>query len=247
MESILQNLQHEVTCTILPETLRIPKTLPCLHTFCCECLNEHLRYQKRANLPINCPTCRAVIQAPNRRQFRPSTDQLLPTTACLETLSIKQCSAGSDVTCGNCKRLTRESSYCFECAKFLCTDCLNAHNVLGYLNENHRVIAVKKFCQQDYEALLHRQPFCQQQYHEKEALRYFCTRCEKCICQVCLSVEHSGHKVEHLQKAAGDQKQVIRSVIERADKYTRSLRSLRTSHSFWPAGFSKRVASGTPG
>ena len=50
------------------------------------------------------------------------------------------------------------------------------------------------------------------------ALRYFCTRCEKCICQVCLSVEHSGHKIEHLQKAAEDQKQVIRSVLERVDK-----------------------------
>ena len=217
MEKILQNLQHEVTCTICQETLRIPKTLPCLHTFCCECLNEYLRYRKGANLPINCPTCRAVIQTPNGDNL-----DHLPTSfyhnRLLETLSIKQCNAGSDVTCGNCKKLTSESSYCFECAKFLCIDCLNAHNVLGYLNENHRVIAVKKFCQQDYEALLHRQPFCQQQYHEKELLRYFCSQCEKCICQVCLPVEHSGHKVEPLQKAAEDQKQVIQSVLERADK-----------------------------
>ena len=168
-------------------------------------------------MPINCPTCRAVIPAPNGDNF-----DHLPTSfyhnRLLETLSIKQCSAGSDVTCGNCKKLTSDSSYCFECAKFLCTDCLNAHNVLGYLNENHRVIAVKTFCQQDYEALLQRQPFCQQQYHEKELLRYFCSQCEKCICQVCLPVEHSGHKVEPLQKAAEDQKQVIQSVLERADK-----------------------------
>ena len=66
------------------------------------------------------------------------------------------------------------------------------------------------------EALLQRQPFCQQQYHKREVLRYFCTQCEKC--QVCLSAEHDGHKVEHLEKAAKDQKQVIKSVLERADK-----------------------------
>lgn len=161
MEGILQNLQHEVTCTICQETFRTPKTLPCLHTFCCECLNEHLRYRKRANLPINCPICNAVIQATNRDNF-----DHLPTSfyhnRLLDTLSIKQCSAGSDVTCGNCKKLTSESSYCFECAKFLCTDCFNAHNLLGYLNENHRVVEVRKFRQQDYQALLQRQPFCQQ-------------------------------------------------------------------------------------
>ena len=217
MESLLKKLEHEVTCTICEETFRTPKTLPCLHTFCCECLNRHLRYRKGAKLPINCPICRAEIQAPNGDNL-----DHIPTSfyhnRLLETLSIKQCSAGSDITCGNCKKLTSESSYCFECAKFFCTDCLNAHNLLGFLNENHRVIAVKEFCPQDYEALLQRQPFCQQQYHKRKVLRYFCIQCEKCICQVCQTVEHNGHKVEHLEKAAEDQKQVIQSVLERADK-----------------------------
>ena len=217
MEKILKNLEHEVTCTICEETFRTPKTLPCLHTFCCECLNRHLHYWKGANLPINCPICRAEIEAPNGDNF-----DHIPTSfyhnRLLETLSIKQCNAGSDITCGNCGKLRRESSYCFECAKFFCTDCLNAHNLLGFLNDTHRVIAVKEFCPQDYEVLLQRQPFCQEQYHKREVLRYFCTQCEKCICRDCLSVEHSGHKVEHLEKAAEDQKQVIQSVLERADK-----------------------------
>ena len=68
------------------------------------------------------------------------------------------------------------------------------------------------------EALLQRQPFCQQQYHKRVVLRYFCTQCEKCSYQVCLSVEHGDHKVEHLEKVAKDQKEVIKSVLERADK-----------------------------
>ena len=77
---------------------------------------------------------------------------------------------------------------------------------------------MREFCAQDYEALLQRQPFCQQQYHKREVLRYLCTQCEKCICRDCFSVEHSGHKVEPLQKATEDQKQIIQSVLERADK-----------------------------
>ena len=42
-------------------------------------------------------------------------------------------------------------------------------------------------------------------------MKYFCTQCEKCICRDCFPVEHSGHKVEHLQK-------VIQSLLERAHK-----------------------------
>ena len=217
MESILKNLEHEVTCTIFQEAFSTPKTLPCLHTFCCECLNKHLRSRRRESLPINCPICNVEIQAPNKDNF-----DYLPTSfyhnRLLETLSIKQFDADSDMTCGNCKKLTRESSYCFECAKFLCTDCLNARNLLGYIHENHRLIEVRKFCPQDFKALLQREPFCQQQYHEREALRYHCTQCQNCICQVCLLVEHRNHEVEHLEKAAEDQKQVINYFLERADE-----------------------------
>ena len=105
--SILQNLVHEVTCTICQEAFCIPKTLPGLHTFCCECLNKHLRYRRRENLPINCPICSAEIQAPDGDNF-----DHLPTSfyhnRLLETLSIKQCNAGSDVTCGNCKKFQSE-------------------------------------------------------------------------------------------------------------------------------------------
>ena len=80
------------------------------------------------------------------------------------------------------------------------------------------MIAVREFGPQDYKTILQQQPFCQQQYHRREVLRYFCTHCEKCICRDCFSVEHSEHKVEPLEKAAEDQKQVIQSVLERADK-----------------------------
>ena len=184
-------------------------------TFCCECLNKHLRYRKGAKLPLNCPICRAEIQPPNGGNLDHIPISFYHNRLS-KILSIKQCNAGSDVTCGNCKILTGKSSYCFECAKFFCIDCLDVHTLPGLLNDNHRVIAVTEFCPEDYELLL--QPFCQQQYHKREVLRYFCSQCDKCICRDCLSVEHNGHKVEHLEKAAEDQKQVIQSVLERADK-----------------------------
>ena len=52
------------------------------------------------------------------------------------------------------------------CATFICSDCLNAQDVMRATFEGHKVMPVKEFQTEDYEALLKRQPFYSQQYHE---------------------------------------------------------------------------------
>ena len=61
---------------------------------------------------------------------------------------------------------------------------------------------VKQFQPQDYEALIKRQSFCSQQYHEREVTRFFCLKCQICVCQICIATDHKAHDVESLEKAA---------------------------------------------
>jgi len=67
-------------------------------------------------------------------------------------------------------------------------------------------MAVKEFQTQDYEALLKRQPFCSEQYHEREITRFFCLPCQSCVCHACIVTDHRNHEVILLDKAADNEK-----------------------------------------
>ena len=105
--------------------------------------------------------------------------------------------------------------YCFDCGRFMCPDCYNAHEMLKASFEGHKVTPVKEFKAEDYEALLKRQPFCSQQFHEKEITRFFCFSCQACVCQICIvTPDHRNHEIDLLDKAAHDEKPNIMSGAE---------------------------------
>ena len=88
----------------------------------------------------------------------------------------------------------------------MCSDCVKAHQLFTNLTEGHKVTPVKQFQPQDYEALMRRQSFCSQQYHEREVTRFFCLKCQICVCQICIATDHKAHDVEPLEKAADGEK-----------------------------------------
>ena len=204
MESLLKNLKEHVTCSICLDTFTDPKTITCLHTFCCECLKKHALISQR-NGKFRCPECQAEVDLPEANRF-----DKLPTSfhhnSLLSVLAIRQSGKGNDISCGICKKKSAEISYCFECAKFMCSDCVNAHQLFTNLTEGHKVTPVKQFQPQDYEALMRRQSFCSQQYHEREVTRFFCLKCQICVCQICIATDHKAHDVEPLEKAADGEK-----------------------------------------
>ena len=97
----------------------------------------------------------------------------------------------------------------------MCSDCVNAHQLFINLTEGHKVTPVKQFQPQDYEALMKRQSFCSQQYHEREIVRFFCLKCKLCVCQICIATDHKTHDVELLDKVADGEKV---NILERAEK-----------------------------
>ena len=216
MESLLINLKEQVTCAICLDTFTDPKTITCLHTFCCDCLKKHALISQR-NGKFRCPECQAEVDLPEANCF-----DKLPSSfhhnRLLSLLAVRQSGDGNEISCGICKKKSVEISYCFECAKFMCSDCVNAHQLFTNLTEGHKVTPVKQFQPQDYEALMKRQSFCSQQYHEREIVRFFCLKCKLCVCQICIATDHKsheGHDVELLDKVADGEKV---NILERAEK-----------------------------
>ena len=205
MESFfLRNLTKQVTCSICLDTFNDPKIISCFHTFCCECLENHARASHRQGR-FRCPECQAEIDLPEGNRF-----DRLPTSffhnSLLNLLAVRQSGDGTNITCGNCKKRSSNVHYCFDCARFMCSDCLTAHEVMRDAFEGHKVMPVKDFQAQDYEALLKRQPFCSKKYHEREITRFFCLQCQSCVCHLCIVTDHQNHKVNLLDEAADNEK-----------------------------------------
>ena len=213
MESLLKNLEKHVTCSICLDTYTKPKTIACLHTFCLKCLEEHaLKTQRQGQ--FRCPDCQAQVNIPEGKRF-----DNLPTgflqNSLLSLLAVRQSGDGSQISCGICKKKSAEISYCFACEKLLCRDCVNAHELFRESAfQGHKVTAVKQFQAVDYEALLKRQSFCPQPYHEREVTRFFCLECQICVCQVCINTDHKNHNVDPLEKAADAEKANIMAAVE---------------------------------
>ena len=213
MDPLLKNLEKHVTCSICLDTYTKPKTIACLPTFCLKCLEEHaLRTQRQGQ--FRCPDCQAQVNIPEGNCF-----DNLPTgflqNSLLSLLAVRQSGDGSQISCGICKKKSAEISYCFGCEKLLCRDCVNAHELFRESAfQGHKVTAVKQFQAVDYEALLKRQSFCPQPYHEREVTRFFCLECQICVCQVCINTDHKNHNVDPLEKAADAEKANIMAAVE---------------------------------
>ncbi|XP_058969009.2 E3 ubiquitin-protein ligase TRIM71-like [Pocillopora verrucosa] len=217
MESLLENLERHVTCSICLDTYTKPKTIACLHTFCLKCLEEHAS-KTQTQGQFRCPDCQAQVNIPEGNCF-----DNLPTgflqNSLLSLLAVRQSSNGSQITCGNCKKKSAGISYCFGCEELLCLECDKAHKVFQNSSfRGHRVTAVEQFQAVDYEALLKRQSFCPQPYHKREKTRFFCLECQICVCQVCINTDHKNHNVDPLEKAADAEKANIMAAVESTEQ-----------------------------
>ncbi|PFX21615.1 E3 ubiquitin-protein ligase TRIM71 [Stylophora pistillata] len=212
MESLLKNLKEHVTCSICLDTYTKPKTIACLHTFCCECLERHALTRQKQGF-FRCPECQAQIRIPEGNRFDDLPSSFLHNSL-LSLLAVRRSGEGNEISCSICKKKSAEPNYCFDCEKFMCPDCVKAHEVFrDTLFEGHKVTPVRQFQATDYEALLKRQSFCSEKYHEKEVTKFFCVGCESCVCQVCINTDHKNHEVVPLEKAADNEKA---NIIDRA-------------------------------
>ena len=210
IKTLLHNLHEEVSCSVCMCTFTDPKQLPCLHSFCLNCLNG-IQRTSGVHGKITCPECRKQFDIP--RSGNPSE---FPTNfrinRLLDVLAIKECNTAG-VKCGNCDKRSAETLYCFQCCSFWCQECISAHNIIR-ANKQHKTLALKDFQDQDIEAVLKRPAFCQTKNHENKELEFFCKVCQVAICNACAVTEHERHAKVILETAANEKKLQIVSRIK---------------------------------
>ena len=213
IRQLFKNLKKEAECPLCLDTLKKPKTLPCLHSFCLECLDKLANFARRQlETTIKCPVCLTSFQIPEGDTFAG-----LPASFHLNRLVDVLALGGESAECQKCTSCEGKNAatcYCFDCQDFFCGDCLRVHNRMT-ISRGHRNVVIKNLQAQDVKELIHRPVMCAEKFHEKKLLEYFCQECQVCICLRCGLVNHNRHAIVDVQQAAEEHKMQMMDVMEK--------------------------------
>ncbi|XP_015765563.1 PREDICTED: E3 ubiquitin-protein ligase TRIM71-like [Acropora digitifera] len=211
VEQLFKSLKKEAECPLCLETIKNPKTLPCLHSFCLECLDELANFAKRQlQTTIRCPVCQTSFPIPDTDTFAnlPSSFHL---NRLVDVLALEDGTVQTQ-RCNTCDKTNPATSYCFVCQSFLCASCFQYHQLFK-ATRGHRNVLMDNLQAQDVQKLIQRPVMCSEQYHDDQPLEFYCEDCKVLVCHKCSVVTHNRHSMTDIQKAAKEQKLQMAEVV----------------------------------
>lgn len=198
------------TCSICTDVFKVPKVLPCQHTFCLCCLERHHDATNSQRLvPVSsfaCPTCRKVCYVPRHSLDQLPTDfkvdQILDLVKVMSrsrssSLSSQksvdvhgqgegQVPSSECVVCRSARAIATPSEvFCVQCARSFCSACAEHHSRTSVF-QDHTVVPVgaASSCGGAWRCAL----------HDLE-VQYFCDQCVAPSCAICVLSIHGCHPV----------------------------------------------------
>ena len=125
MNPLLKSLKKQVTCLICLDTYTEPKTILCLHTFCCECLQRHAIENQRQER-FRCPECQAEIDLPQGNCFDRLPNSFFHKSLLGVLLQAEHREAIARQQLDTCSQHTEERVryYCSSCEACICPICV---------------------------------------------------------------------------------------------------------------------------
>ncbi|XP_074640957.1 E3 ubiquitin-protein ligase TRIM45-like isoform X2 [Tubulanus polymorphus] len=207
MAKLAQEITDEfLTCKICLESYKNPKCLNCLHTFCEQCIENHVMsestYKKYSDYrEFTCPLCRKRTQLP-LGGVKKLPDNFLVSNL---TETIGRQRPSKFPFCEICKltsgkRHREAQSKCLDCNKLLCKQCVDLHKTTK-VTKSHNVFDVE--IEKDID--------CKE--HPEEVVRFYCEPCEACICVLCTFNEHKEHDISSFNDAVQKYKENIENLL----------------------------------
>ena len=216
---MLSELNKLLECSICLRTFSKPLCLPCMHTFCCDCIKEYVENLQKdgsEGSEFNCPTCRCRIDIPEggveklpRHLFVNNLKEVIASTTKPET------------KCDYCVKTGKETSAswrCIDCCHSLCGTCKQAHDLVHSVsNELHTLMQFDEWKNSDFSAICNQsKELCPN--HKNKPLEFYCCRCEVTICQTCHTLGHNDHECRDVAEVADETKPVIQDSMENIAK-----------------------------
>ena len=172
-------IDETLTCGVCCEIFKSPRLLPCLHTYCHECIVSF------AKQTAACPVCRAPFTPTENFSGFPLNYIV---NDLVEALRVKHTSAKEKIDCDHCDRPA--VSHCASCSEFMCDICVSGQHSKSKKTASH---VLKPASEGYHMAAPTTMMAAQCALHANEIIKFFCRDCKRALCAVCAILNHHAH------------------------------------------------------
>ena len=208
VEKEWQQIEEEITCSICGDLFTDPKTIPCLHTFCKQCIEKSIESNKKMASIVCCPLCRTPL----------SRDDIssVPTNFTINRLveifgKRKEAGNSLQIKCGNCENRSPTITWCVQCETSLCQHCNDVHKMWKDF-KSHKTVAVEEFVKNPTLVLSTPEKPEACKSHGKQALDLYCKSCSSLICRDCTLKDHprETHDFDFIDDVVDEEREKIK-------------------------------------
>ena len=226
VEKEWQQIEEEITCSICGDLFTDPKTIPCLHTFCKQCIEKSIESNKKMASVVCCPLCRT----PLARDDISSVPTNFTINRLVEIFGKRKQSGKSlapkELICGSCEDGVPAVMWCVECENSFCVDCNDAHKRLKAF-KSHTIVAVEEFLKNPNLVLStpEKPEVCKS--HGKQALDLYCKTCSSLICRDCTLKDHprETHDFDFIDDVVDEEREKIKQATAPLKRLLERVRS----------------------
>ncbi|KAL3836121.1 hypothetical protein ACJMK2_021572 [Sinanodonta woodiana] len=193
----------EYYCPLCLKDFKMPRILPCLDTFCEECLSACIP-NSRIHYGFGCPICKTSTALPSKGEANKNWPAIFPLNTITELMASND-QAKEEEYCNRCKMengsSTLATSFCVVCKEYFCDGCVKFHMSFKALAD-HKIILKNDPYIKLASSLKH---VLNCKHHSEKNLDMFCKdhNCECCStcfeqihhqCSNCLKLSSYAHK-----------------------------------------------------
>ncbi|XP_071144252.1 probable E3 ubiquitin-protein ligase MID2 [Mytilus edulis] len=206
-----ENFNDLLTCTICLETFKVPKYLPCLHTFCETCINTYIvsSVEKgKITEGFTCPVCRKIVSGGDKFEKPELWAPSLPTNHFVTSMLDKRAIKKAEKMCDSCQfndESKKAKSWCPICEEAFCDQCEKYHKTFKMLSR-HKLFSIQEMQSCDTHFEVCEVQSCEE--HPGKIIEFYCLDHSQPCCTSCATLSHRKcETVTSIQKAASGIKQ----------------------------------------
>ena len=202
----------ELTCSICLEVFTDPRILPCVHSFCFDCL-EGWAKQFAENNTITCPLCQedSLIPHDSIKNIKINyffADLVERMSNNIPEKSKKSKQKWSVCSTDDCIQMSVQ--YCTAGCGDLCEECYKNHR-RARRTKDHRVVPLDKALDMKLSEVPPRH--CKK--HPRNIVDQFCIDCNLAACDTCLLRKHRHHNLVDLAEQAETSRKQLESILKK--------------------------------